>query len=70
MTLEEIKAIPTDWITVEQLADFLECDAQALRMQAKKDRESIDYLGPVTVGKRTKIWKPAVVTHFERLKGA
>lgn len=70
MTLEEIKAIPNDWITVEQLADFLECDAQVLRTQAKKDREGIDYLGPVTVGNRTKFWKPAVVTHFERLKGA
>lgn len=70
MTLEEVKAIPDDWITVEQMADFLKCDEQALRMQAKKDRESIEYLGPVTVGKRTKFWKPAVVTHFERLKGA
>ena len=70
MTLEEIKAIPDDWITVEQMADFLKCDEQALRMQAKKDRESIEYLGPVTVGQRTKFWKPAVVTHFERLKGA
>ena len=56
--------------TVEQMADFLKCDEQALRMQAKKDRESIEYLGPVTVGKRTKFWKPAVVTHFERLKGS
>ena len=51
MTLEEIKAIPDDWITVEQMADFLKCDEQALRMQAKKDRESIEYLGPVTIGK-------------------
>ena len=42
MTLEEIKAIPDDWITVGQMADFLKCDEQALRMQAKKDRESID----------------------------
>lgn len=56
MTLEEIKAIPDDWITVEQMADFLKCDEQALRMQAKKDRESIEYLGPVTIGKRTKFW--------------
>ena len=31
MTLEEIKAIPDDWITVGQMADFLKCDEQADR---------------------------------------
>ncbi len=55
MTLEEIKAIPDDWITVEQMADFLKCDEQALRMQAKKDRESIESTRPCNDRKTNKV---------------
>lgn len=70
MTLEEIKGLNKDWLTIEQMADFLGCDQTALRMQAKRNSDGIQYLGPVTIGNRTKFWRPAVIAHFERLINA
>ncbi len=70
MTLEEIKGLNKEWISVKEMASFLDCDPQVLRMQAIEDRESIDFLGPLTIRRHTKFWKPAVIAHFERLINA
>ena len=70
MTLEEIKAIPDDWITVEQMADFLKCDEQALRMQAKKDRGKYRVSRPCNGRKTNKVLEACRSDTFERLKGA
>ena len=67
MTLDDIKALDRDWLTIDQMASFLEVDPQALRTQARLYREELDYLGAVTIGRRTKFWRPAVVRHFEQL---
>lgn len=67
MTLDDIKALDRDWLTISQMAAFLDVDPQALRQQANAHREALDYLGAVTIGRRTKFWRPAVVRHFEQL---
>ena len=54
MTLEEIKASPSVWLTPAEIAPVLECDPNSIRRQAQADPSKLGF--PVTVlGARVKV---------------
>lgn len=64
MTLDEIKAIPKDFLTVTDIAPYIKGDPQAIRTQAFQRPELLGF--PVTiVGRRVKIPKALFVQHFQ-----
>lgn len=54
MTIEEIKASPSVWLTPAEIAPVLECDPNSIRRQAQADPSKLGF--PVTVlGARVKV---------------
>ena len=47
MTLEELKASPSVWLTPAEIAPVLECDPNVIRRQAQTDPSKLGF--PVTV---------------------
>lgn len=64
MTLEDVQAIPKEFLLVSDVAEYLECDPQDLRVQAKSDREKLGF-PVVMVGTRIKIPKEGFVFYMK-----
>lgn len=43
MTFEELEAIPKEWLTPEQVAEFIGCSAQSIRSQAQIDVAALGF---------------------------
>lgn len=63
MTLEDIAAIPKDFLTPDDVAPYLHCSPQWIREMARKNRQEL--LFPVqVVGRRTQIPKMLFVKTY------
>lgn len=55
-TLKDIEAISKDLLTIMDIRDYLDCDANAFRLQAHKDPSKIGF-PVIVIGSRVKIPK-------------
>ena len=60
MTLEEIKASPSVWLTPAEIAPVLECDPNVIRRQAQDDPSKLGFAVVVATSK-TKIDDSSIV---------
>ena len=68
-TLKEIEASSKEWLTVAEVAEFLNSDPQAIRTQAHKDRAALGF-PIIMIGNHIKIPRAGFINFFKGAQGA
>ena len=63
-TLKEIEASSKEWLTVAEVAEFLNSDPQAIRIQAHKDRAALGF-PVIIIGCHIKIPRVGFLNFFK-----
>ena len=63
MTLEQIRASDKLWLTPDDVAEVLECNPQAIRVQAHEDPTRLGFPA-IVVGTRTRIPRIPFLNYF------
>ena len=68
-TLKELEENEKEWLTVAEVAEFLNSDPQAIRMQAHKDRAALGF-PIIIIGCHIKIPRVGFLNFFKGAQGA
>ena len=68
-TLREIESAEKEWLTVAEVAKFLNSDPQAIRIQAHKDRAALGF-PIIMIGNHIKIPLVGFLNFFKGAQGA
>ena len=68
-TLREIESADKEWLTVAEVAEFLNSDPQAIRIQAHKDRAALGF-PIIMIGNHIKIPRAGFINFFKGAQGA
>ena len=67
-TLKELEETNKEWLTVAEVARFLDSDPQAIRMQAHKDKAALGF-PIIIIGCHIKIPRVGFINFFKGLGG-
>ena len=67
-TLKELEANEKEWLTVAEVARFLDSDPQAIRMQAHRDRAALGF-PIIIIGCHIKIPRVGFLNFFKGAQG-
>ena len=68
-TLREIESADKEWLTFAEVAEFLNSDPQAIRIQAHKDRAALGF-PIIMIGNHIKIPRVGFLNFFKGAQGA
>lgn len=68
-TLKEIEQSSKEWLTVAEVARFLNSDPQAIRMQAHRDKAALGF-PIIMIGNHIKIPRAGFINFFKGAQGA
>jgi len=67
-TLKELEENEKEWLTVAEVARFLDSDPQAIRIQAHKDRAALGF-PIIMIGNHIKIPRAGFINFFKGAQG-
>ena len=67
-TLKELEENEKEWLTVAEVARFLDSDPQAIRMQAHRDRAALGF-PIIMIGNHIKITRVGFLNFFKGAQG-
>jgi len=67
-TLKELEENEKEWLTVAEVARFLNSDPQAIRIQAHKDRAALGF-PIIMIGNHIKIPRAGFINFFKGAQG-